>query len=104
MEHIIQFGIGIDDNAIVEKVTKNAEKVIIEDLKGDIYSNFFEMDIDFYGRNKITGIKPWVKDRLDKFFDENRDEIIKLASDKLADKLSRSKTVKEAMANGLKEG
>ena len=33
MEHIIQFGIGVDDDAIVKKVSENAERQIINDLE-----------------------------------------------------------------------
>ena len=32
MEHIIQFAVGIDDNAIVKRVEEQAEKQIVETL------------------------------------------------------------------------
>ena len=33
MEHIVQFAIGIDDEAIVKRIEENAEKTITKDLR-----------------------------------------------------------------------
>lgn len=52
MEHIVQFGIGIDDDAIREIVMKKAEKSIMEDLKKEIRSEIvreiFVCETDWY--------------------------------------------------------
>lgn len=42
MEHIVQFAIGIDDDAIRERIVANAEKEIIKDLKQDVANKLFE--------------------------------------------------------------
>lgn len=103
MEHIVQFGIGIDDKAIVDAVMKNAEKSIIEDLNKKVKENFFEIDSNWYSKPIIKGVQPWVEDKFNAFLVEHKDEIIRIATDKLADKLSRSKTVREAIVNEVKE-
>ena len=45
-----------------------------------------------------NGVKYWVEQRVSEFLNENKETIVELASNKLADKLSRSKVVKEAVA------
>lgn len=98
MEHIIQFGIGIDDQAIIQQVSKNAEKVIIEDLKKDVKKAIFEVDDSWYGKGQVKGPNYWFEQRINEWLEEHKDEIIRVTSDKLADKLSRTKAVKEAAA------
>ena len=107
MEHIVQFGIGIDDDAIREIVMKKAEKSIVEDLKKDIRSEIireiFVCDSDWYGKERKTGLQDWVKDLVEKTLKDNKDQIIKMASERLADKMSRTKVIKEAMAEKVRE-
>ena len=44
MEHIVQFGIGIDDESIRKRIEETAEKQIIETLTKDVKSTIFEKD------------------------------------------------------------
>lgn len=91
MEHIVQFAIGIDDEAIKERIVANAEKAVLADLKKTISDQIFEKS--YYG--KPTGNpSPFVSKKLDEFIEENADAIIEAAATKLADKLSRTKKVK----------
>ena len=107
MEHIVQFGIGIDDDAIREIVMKKAEKSIVEDLKKDIRSEIireiFVCDSDWYGKKRKIDLQDWVKDLVEKTLKDNKDQIIKMASEKLADKMSRTKAVKEAMTEKIRK-
>lgn len=41
MEHIVQFAIGIDDEAIRNRVTESAEKQITESIKRDVEGTIF---------------------------------------------------------------
>ena len=41
MEHILQFGINIDDHAIIEAVKAKAEKEIVESIKAEARSALF---------------------------------------------------------------
>lgn len=94
MEHIVQFAVGIDDNAIRQRIEQGAEKVIIQQLADDIKKTFYETD--YYGRT--TG-KPsgFILARIESFLEENKDDILEMAADKIADKLARSKRGKEIL-------
>lgn len=83
MEHIIQFAIDLDDNAIRElkELTQDAKEAI---YKRNDYSNSFSNEPTLF-----------FNDKLDAFFKENEDKIIKMAAERLADRLSRTKKAKE---------
>lgn len=100
MEHIIQFGVNIDDDAIVRNIEssiqKKVEGAILQDVKQKIvgqenYSNWS------YSRR----IESLISDAASSFFIENKDRIIELTSDKLVDKLVKTKAVKEMLSNTI---
>lgn len=91
MEHIVQFGITIDDNAIINTIVQKAEKSILDEIKDAIKKAMFKRG-RYYDE---TEVHTWIKDELDKFLENHKDDIISLASEKLADKLSRTKRVKD---------
>ena len=108
MEHIVQFGIGIDDEAIRKIVMEKAEKSILNDLKKqirtDIDNQIFVIDNGWYGNeNRRVGLQDWVNDLVVKLLEDHKTEIIERASEKLADKMSRTKAFKEAMAEKIRE-
>ena len=108
MEHIVQFGIGIDDEAIRKIVMEKAEKSILDDLKKqirtDIDNQIFVIDRGWYGNGcKRVGLQDWVNDLVVKLLEDHKTEIIERASEKLADKMSRTKAFKEAMAEKVLE-
>lgn len=96
MEHVLQIGISVDDDAIVRSVTEAAEKQIIKELKNDVEHQLFKFDRHWSGETKC-GIQDWVKEQVNDFLDVNKNEIIERAAWYLADKMSRTKVVKEAM-------
>jgi len=98
-EHIVQFGVGIDEDVIMERVYKSAEKAIVEDVKKEFKNILFEHDR--WG-NK-SGLTDWMEEKLNEFLAENRDVILEKAIATLADKMSRMKVVKEAVAEVVKE-
>ena len=101
MEHIVQFAIGIDDNAIVENVSKNAEKEIIKDLKQQVTNRLFYSK-SYYRRDadpKSDPLSEFAQEIILEFFKENKDIIIENASKIIADKLVRSKAYKAILEN-----
>lgn len=103
MEHIVQFGIGIDDAAIVKLVTEAAETQIKDDLIKQIKSEIEHEIFEFYKgpwekNEKIVGLQSLAKDLVVEVLDKNQERIVEMAADRLADKMSRTKAVKEAMA------
>lgn len=102
MEHIVQFGINIDDNAIKNAVIANAEKKIIDDLEKAIANEFFERPYrSSFDRNSnfsdTFGLKRWAKDVFKEFLEDNKEVIINKAIKELVSNMSRTKVVKEKL-------
>lgn len=97
MEHIVQFGICIDDEAIRQRIEEKAEREIKEAMLRQIEDVFFETR---YGRR--VGYEMWVKDKVDAFFQENRDELIALAADRVAERIVRTKAGREMLERAEK--
>lgn len=98
MEHIVQFAIGIDDNAIKERVTANAEKEIIKSIKQDVANKLFSTwyrDAD----PKKDPLNEFSKGIIEKFLEQHQEEILNKAAAHLADKLARTKKGKEILNN-----
>lgn len=103
MEHIVQFAIGIDDNAIVKNVSENAEKEIINDLKQKVANRIFQHN--YYNKNADPDRDPltdFAKGIITSVIEDNKDVIIEKAAEHLAERLSKTKKGKEILDN-LKE-
>lgn len=102
MEHIVQFGVTIDDEKIIKTAEAKVEKIINDVVKADIYEAL--TGIREYNKHEYSKrLMILVNNTMEKFCVENKEEIIKLAADRLAEKLSRTKAVKEATEKVLKE-
>lgn len=97
MEHIIQFGIGIDDDRIIKEVEKNAEKAIIKDLEQKVSDKLFKRDwLTKHGDPRLD-FNDWAADRIDSFLTANKNAIIDMAGKYLAEKLARTKAARELL-------
>lgn len=100
MEHIVQFGISIDDEQIKKTIEKNVMQQVVATFRNDIIK-------EMTGKHNYTksdySAKMWsaINEQVEIFLDENREEIIEIASDKLAEKLAKTKKVKEMVANTI---
>lgn len=101
MEHIVQFAIGIDDDGIRQRVKEAAYDDVVKQLMQEAKK---EMHLDgrYYQRETWRG-GGIVEDALHKYFDENKDLIIELAANKLADSYKRTKVFKETMTKKMEE-
>ena len=100
MEHIVQFAIGIDDNAIVKKVTENAEREIINDLRQKVANHIFQKS--YYAKNADPDRDPlcdFAKRIIVSAIEDNKDAIIEKAAEHLAKNLAKSKKGKEILDN-----
>ena len=93
MEHIIQFGITIDDDAIKKNVEANAMNEIVKSFVNEMKSNL---------PKAWGGRVDW--DRVaygcvDKFLDKNKAEIMELAANRLVEKVYRTKAWREKYGN-----
>ena len=89
MEHIIQFAVSIDDDAIERKILENAAKECTMQIKDKMRNTFFD-DRGWNGGFKEEG-KLVIKEWLDLYKDEIIDEAVK----KIAMSVRNSKAFKE---------
>lgn len=103
MEHILQFGISIDDQKIIDTVMQKATKEIMDELKLAAKKEMFQLDRKYYSEEYvIIGFQKWVEDIFNKFLEDHKNAILKMATDKLVDRMYKSKAVKEAIADVVK--
>ncbi len=108
-DHIVSFAIGIDDNAIVEQIQKSAEKQIINDIKRNVISQIFVGRYGYGRKTPITEVygnvildandaelSEFAKDLVKEVLVENKDEIVAMAAEKLAESFKRTKAWKDA--------
>lgn len=100
MEHVVQFGINIDDTAIAEAVKRDAYKEIIKQLTDEArkalprkyeYGGYGKGEVDWRG---IVGEE--VEKRVGAIIDEKADEIVDMAVKRVYDSIIRRKPFREA--------
>lgn len=103
MEHIVQFAIGIDDEAIKKRIAESAENQIVASIKEDVENIMFNYE---YYSGKINKSKPknWIEDMVKEVIEANKDQIIKGATEELARNMAKTKAVKEAIAKVVEDG
>lgn len=95
--------LGIDEDVIAKEIEKNARQQavakIVEHIEDEIYAT------DYYGRRtKSTDpLKRMIKEKITEIITGKEDLIIELAAKILADKLAKSKAVKEKVGEILEE-
>ena len=103
MEHVIQLGINLDDDAIRRAVEREAKDRIIESIKRDVER---EMGIErtkggwgglTYSADRV------VKEVVESICDDCRDQIVELAASKLAERAPRQKWYREMMSGAVGE-
>lgn len=99
MEHILQFGINIDDDKIIKLIEEKGYDDIVNRLVAEAKkklpkTSYYDSEIDW---------RRLVDNLLMDFIDENKDLIIDKAADKLVESYSRTKRFKEKMALSLEE-
>ena len=103
MEHIVQFAISMDDEAIKNRVAQNAEKVIIKDLEQMVCNIMFEPG--WYGKNATPRdrVSDWTKQVFEEFLDANKEHIVAEAAKLLSERMAKTKAVKDAV-NSVVDG
>ena len=101
MEHIVQFAIGIDDKAIIDRVTARAEDIILNEIKNNAKIAIFERNR--YGSSFTKKPTYFFEDKIDIFLQENKDEIIEMTAKRLAERLSRTTAAKTVLARKIND-
>jgi hypothetical protein len=99
MEHIVQFAIGIDDEAIRKRIERTAETQIIDSIKSDVTDQIFRKS----NWKNETQLHSWVKDIVVEAVLEHKDDIIKSAAMELCEYMKRTKAVREAVAGAVED-
>ena len=99
MEHIVQFAIGIDDEAIRKRIEQTAEKQIVDSIKEDINDHIFRETT--WAKDSV--LQNWVKDIVVDAILEHKDEIVTSAASQLCEYMKRTKAVREAVAGAVEE-
>lgn len=98
MEHIIQFGITIDDDAIRKNIESNALAAVVEtfvdEMKKNLPKKYYGNDVDW---------RAVAYNCISEFVEQNRDEIMDIAADRLVEKVARTKAWREKYGKALEE-
>lgn len=96
-EHILQFAVSIDEERIVSLVEKKAietaEKGVMDAVKAKTNTAY---------RWEQSYIEQMIDKQVNKVIDENKETIIGLAADRLAERLSRTKAAKGMLNEVIK--
>lgn len=87
MEHIVQFGITIDDNAIQNEIIRQAAKRVADKVDS----------ITHRGYDGDSVLSKMAKTEIKKLIEDNKEEIINRAVKDLSANLTRTKAVREAV-------
>lgn len=98
MDHLVQFTISIDDAHIAQMVEKEASKAMQDEVL-KICRKYIYDDRDNHWQQDQLG-EP-IKKEIRAFFDANKDAIIDEASKKVAEKMMRTKAIKEALIDSV---
>ena len=100
MEHVVQFGINIDDAAIAEAVKRDAYKEVIKQLTDEARKTLpKKYEYGCYGKGEVDWrgiIDDEVAKRVGTIIDERADEIVDMAVKRVYDSIIRRKPFREA--------
>jgi hypothetical protein len=88
MEHIIQFGVTVDDDLIRKRIIEQASETVVKETKKEL-----GVDRGYYSEENV--IRRLVEKEVTLLFDKHKDAIVEEAGKQLANKLVRTKAVKE---------
>ena len=94
MEHVIQIGVSVDDEAIQKQIMATAEKQIIGEIKKDIEKGIISKRNRYYGSPPETELTERAEEIVKEWLNENSDKVIECAGKLIADKVYRSKAWK----------
>ena len=92
--------IGVDEEAIAREIKENVEAQVVAKILDEIKKQMYKSSY-YYGRSEYDDPEPlknMIKTEIQKQLDGHQDLIIKEAAEILADKLARTKAVKEKAA------
>jgi hypothetical protein len=100
MEHIVQFGINIDDTAIKKAIENNVMNQVAAQIKQDTMKSLTgKKDCGKY--EYTEKVKQLITETTEDFLQANREVIIEETAKKLVERLSKTKAVKDMVSDTL---
>ena len=95
MEHIVQFAIGMDDEAIQKRIEENAYQDALKSITKQVWDAVFPEYLAPYSRGEKE--KELAFEAVSRFMEKHQDEIIDKTANRLVERFSRTKKFREAM-------
>lgn len=103
MEHVIQIGVSVDDEAIQKQIMATAEKQIVGEIKRDIEKAIIEKQRPYYSSKEEMSLTERAEAIIREWLDENSDRIIECAGKLISEKVYRSKAWKAKYSEVIEE-
>lgn len=101
MEHVVQFGINIDDDAIKKAIERNVMMQVAGQIKGDVMKSITGKK-EYTNYEYTERLKQIVEETTSEFLETNKDEIIEATACKLTERLMKTKAVKDMVNSTIK--
>lgn len=88
--------IGVDEERIAKEIERDVKQQVIDKIAKDIENTIYDQR-NYYGDRKEP-LRKMVREEIMNFLEKHETLIVNTAAEKLADKLSRTKAVKEKAA------
>ena len=94
--------IGVDETKIAKEIEAEAKSMVFNNITEEVKSIMYSQS--YYGRNASNEpLKNMVKGEIARIIDDKEEEIVEVAAKLLADKMAKTKAVKEAIAKVIDE-
>lgn len=101
MQHIVNVAFDFDDQKVASSIEEQVEKDVVNNITEEVKKIIYEKRWGMYGKpydeNDPSPLKRMVNSIISEVVEENKDVIIDGAIKLLADKLSKTKRVREAV-------
>ena len=94
MEHVVQFGINIDDETISQAVVNEATKQVVVELKKQMFlKDYYDNKYHDISKAACNIIRDWLEDHKDEIVDKTVAELVDILKNRKAfkDKLAEAK-------------
>lgn len=93
MEHVVQFGINIDDDVISQAVVNEATKQIVAELKEQMFiRSYYDNKYHDLSKAACNTIQDWLENHKDEIIDKTVAELVEILKNRKAfkDKLAEA--------------
>lgn len=89
---IINIPLQVDEKQLEDVIARDYDSKIMQEIVKRIEATLVDQSHKYYGKNRATdGMTNLIRDRIDKYLEEHKDEVIEAAGNALAEKLVRTK-------------